>query len=532
MDITKSPFNISLLNNSRHVIRNLSPITSTDIYEGTSKKLNDDGLFSTVIFGRPAEERRHNTFSYVDLRTEIMHPILYNNIEKIASSYAKICTGTMYAKWDDKKKIFIESDAIDGDTGFSFFMKHFKDIKFERNDSELRTLRIDVLDKFRETGVYDFVLVSPAGIRDIEEDAKGSLSQDEINEYYRNLVSLSKNIDTTFKDNKFNDGTKLLMQRNFNCIYNLLFSYLDGKRGITQDKFSKRKIENGTRSVLSPIDLSVEDMNGPQSITMLNTVVGLWQTCKGCLPITQYSFKHPLIDNTFFGDNTVLVINKKTLKLERKPVPVKFKEQFTTEEGVNTLLNKFESIELRNKPLLISGGYMAMVYQDDVGFKIIKDIETVPESKLDKLHPMTYGELLYYLAKPNLKNKPIWTTRFPYTGVDSTSPGIPYIKTTTKGLSLKEYDDNWELIDNDTYNEWPIPKLGWVETLIPHSSRLAAKGGDHDGDTGSGDFTYSDESVKEVHDYLNNLDTWFVDGKVRFFGSTETLAWVFKSMSM
>lgn len=55
---------------------------------------------------------------------------------------------------------------------------------------------------------------------------------------------------------------------------------------------------------------------------------------------------------------------------------------------------------------------------------------------------------------------------------------------------------------------------------------------DHDGDTGSADFTYSDESVKEVDEYLNNLDTWFVGEKVRFFGSTDTLAWVLKSMSM
>lgn len=477
MDITKAPFNVTLLPNNRHQIRNLQPVTSTDVYEGASNKLNDNGLFSTVIFGRPAEERRHNTFSYIDLRTEIMHPILYNNIEKVASLYAKICTGTAYGKWNEKKKIIEESDALDGETGYSFFMKHFKDIQFERNDSDLRNLRIDVLDKFRETGLYDFILVIPAGIRDIESDVKDNLTQDEINEYYRNLVSLSKNVDTTFKDNKFNDGTKILMQRNFNAIYNLLFSYLEGKRGITQDKFIKRKIENGTRSVLSPLDLAVDDMAGPQAITMLHTVVGLWQISKGCLPIVQNAFKHHLIDTTFFGDNTALVIDKKSNKLRRSNVDAKIMEWFTTEDGINKFLNKFESISFRDKPAEVAGGYIAMVYKDEKGFKIVKDVETVPESRISKLTPMTWGEFLYYIAKPKLQNRPVWTTRFPYTNVDSTTPGIPYIKSTTKGLALYEYNDNWELSDEMVYNEWPINGLGWVETLIPHSSRLAAKGG-------------------------------------------------------
>lgn len=531
MELSLAPFNVTLLDNNRSVLRNLTPITSTDVYEGTTKKLNDNGLFSTTIFGRPAEERRQQTFSYVDLRTHILHPILYANIEKVAGFFTSICNGTAYAVWDEKKKTFVESTAVDGDTGFSFFMKHFKDIVFERNDSEIRSLRIDVLDKFRTTAIYDFVLVIPAGIRDIEEDSKGGLSQDEINEYYRNLISLSKNIDTTFKDNKFNDGTKILMQRNFNSIYDLLFSYINGKRGLTQDKFAKRKVENGTRSVLAPMDLAVEDMDGPQAISMLETVVGLYQTAKGCLPLIQYAFKHELITGTFFGDNTALVIDKKTKQLDRRPVDSKVKDLFTTEDGVNNLLNKFEVVENRDKPIMISGGYLAMVYQDEVGFKIIKDVASVPEKRLDKLHPITWGELLYYLAKPVVANKPIWTTRFPYTNVDSTSPGFPYVKTTARGLALREYDFNWQLGEDYLYNEWPIPGESWVETLIPHPSRLKKKGADFDGDTGSAEFTYSDESVKEVDKYLNDVDSWFEDGKVRFFGSTDTMDWVLKSMS-
>lgn len=481
MDLKLAPFNVTLQNNSRNILRNLMPVTSTDVYEGLTKKLNDDGLFSTTIFGRPAEERRQNTMSYVDLRTEIMHPIMYTNIEKIATFYTQICNGSQYAVWNPKTFEFDESTPVEGDTGFSFFMKHFKEIKFKRNDSSRRNLRIDVLDKFRETGLYDFVLIIPAGIRDIEEDAKGGLSQDEINEHYRNLVSLSKNIDTTFKNNKFNDGTKLLMQRNFNSIYSILFSYIKGKRGITQDKMIKRKLENGTRSVLSAMDLAVEDMRSPQALGIDNTVVGLYQTCKGTLPLVQYSFKHPLITNTFLGNNSAYLINPKTLKLEERTVSAKIRDRYLTEDGVNDFINKFRNVKLRSKPVMISGAYLAMIYKDKDTFKIVKDVSTVPETKLAKLSPITYAELLYYIALPNINKAPIWSTRYPYTNVDSTSPGRTHIKTTTVGKVMYEYNDNWELSTETIYNEWPTLGDDWVDTLIVHPSRLKSKGGDFDG---------------------------------------------------
>ena len=530
MDIDLKPFNITLLPSDRNVLRNLMPVTSVDIYDGSSSKMNDTGLFSTVIFGRPTETRRQTTFSYIDLRTKIIHPILYKNIERVASLYAGIYCGTAYGIWNDKAKVFEKSDAVDGDTGVSFFMKHFNDIKFEKNESEIRNLRIDVLDKYRESAIYDFVLVLPAGLRDVEEDVRGQLKQDEVNEYYRNLISLSKNIDGTFRDNKFNDGTKLLMQRNFNAIYELIYGYLNGKRGLTQEKFCKRRIENGTRTVMASLNLAVEEIGGPQEITITDAVIGLYQTLKGCLPLIQNAFKNPLIMDTFLGDSTALVIDKKTHKLDRHPVSAKIRDWFMTEDGVNTLINQFEFPEIRDKPVEIAGGYLAMVYQDDVSFRVIRDVNSVPESRLEKLHPITWGELFYYLAKPLVYNKPLWITRYPITNVDSMIPGFPYVKTTVTGKPLKELDSNWEPIDNNLYNEWPIVGLAWVDTISPHPSKMKNQGADSDGDTASGDFTYSDESIKEVNNYFDNLDNWFINsGKVRYLGSTDTVEWYLKS---
>ena len=530
MDITMLPFNVSLLPNDRKILANLEAVTSVDIYEGgNQQKLDNSGLFSPSIFGRPTESRRQRTFAYINLSTSIIHPLLYKNIERCTAFYAGIFCGTAYATWNAKDGRFEKSDAIDGDTGVSFFMKYFKDIKFEKNESEIRNLRIDVLDKFRLTAVYDFVLVLPAGLRDIEEDVKGTLKQDEINEYYRNLVSLSKNIDVSFKDNRFNDGTKLLMQRNFNAIYELIFGYISGKRGAIQEKFSKRRIENGTRTVMASLNLAVEELGGPQTIKITDGVVGLFQTLKGCLPLAQYAFKDPLIMGTFLGDGSAMVLNKKTYQQVRVNVPAKVRDWFTTEDGVNSLINQFEFSSIRHKPVEIGGGYLAMVYQDDSSFRVIRDIDNVPEARLGKLHPITWGELFYYLIKPLVYNKPLWMTRYPITSVDSMVPCFPYVKTTVDGLALKELDSEWQVIDNNYYNEYPIPNLTWVDTISPHPSKMKGQGADSDGDTASGDFTYSDESIQEVKDYFGNLDNWFANGRVKHLASTDTVTWYLRS---
>ena len=83
MDITMLPFNVSLLPNDRKILANLEAVTSVDIYEGgNQQKLDNSGLFSPSIFGRPTESRRQRTFAYINLSTSIIHPLLYKNIER------------------------------------------------------------------------------------------------------------------------------------------------------------------------------------------------------------------------------------------------------------------------------------------------------------------------------------------------------------------------------------------------------------------------------------------------------------------
>ena len=68
--------------------------------------------------------------------------------------------------------------------------------------------------------------------------------------------------------------------------------------------------------------------------------------------------------------------------------------------------------------------------------------------------------------------------------------------------------------------------------MVIHHSHLGALGGDHDGDTGSASASYSDESVKEVTDFLKLKRAYIgPDGKLMASNSYDTSDFVIKNFS-
>jgi hypothetical protein len=70
------------------------------------------------------------------------------------------------------------------------------------------------------------------------------------------------------------------------------------------------------------------------------------------------------------------------------------------------------------------------------------------------------------------------------TGVGSTYPSLPYIKTTTLADRRYPLDDNWNVINDHTECLLEYPrlrdkvKLSWSDTAAPHVSRHSGLGAD------------------------------------------------------
>jgi DNA-directed RNA polymerase beta' subunit len=188
----KIPFNIELLILNSNLIKNLGEVKSKDVYEQNSTVFKQDGLFSTEIFGPKGSPERMTKFGYINMGIKILHPLIYRHLTKLETLYKGILTGDKYAVWDENILNFVPADMETGQTGYNFFMKYYDKIKFRETNSEKRTEIIKFIKKYKAKDVLiDKYLVIPAGMRDRMELPNGKVLEDEINNLYRKLLTVS-----------------------------------------------------------------------------------------------------------------------------------------------------------------------------------------------------------------------------------------------------------------------------------------------------------------------------------------------------
>lgn len=144
--MSATPVNIALLRVKDTDLSRLGQIKELQIF-GQGNNFHPEGLFSTVIFGAVGGEHRTKMFGYIDLRYPVLHPLVYKTICSLKSFYKGILDGTVMAVWDPKTRQFDKSNDASAQTGFTFFLKHVKDIRFEPNQSDKRNENIKFFDK-------------------------------------------------------------------------------------------------------------------------------------------------------------------------------------------------------------------------------------------------------------------------------------------------------------------------------------------------------------------------------------------------
>ena len=67
------------------------------------------------------------------------------------SIYSDIMEGKVYATFDKKLGDFVPCDKtfVGGNTGYTFFLSHFEDLKFVHTNSHTRASKIKVIEKAR-----------------------------------------------------------------------------------------------------------------------------------------------------------------------------------------------------------------------------------------------------------------------------------------------------------------------------------------------------------------------------------------------
>lgn len=514
MSLKEAPFNIWLFKPDSKMVAMMRPVTVLDTFDASRATYHPDGLFSTEIFGQVGSEERDRKFSYINLKTTILHPEIVITLRQLKGLYGGIMSGKRYAIWDEEEKDFFPSNSAEGSTGYQFFVSKLKDIVFKRNKSDIRNLRIDVVEKYRDMGMMDRHLVMPAGLRDIYVDnTTGQHSEDEINDLYRRLIATSNTI-AAIEENRSSpalDAARWSLQMTAVQIYLMIKGLLSGKRGWIQKKYASRKTRNGTRNVITSMGTNAFMLGAANAVSVVNTEIGLLQTMRGALPITIHCLRNSIIGETFSeGNSEVWLMNPKTYQRELVKVDTDTLDFYSTKAGMEKFINQFFIRELRNKPIEIDGYYLGLLYDDGKNFKIVKDIEELPEGysrKVDgkTLSPLTLADVLYLSCYQRFKKLVGTVTRYPIATDGSIYPTIFKVRTTTTSSMRLPLDDDWQPMSEEyicpAFHE-RSPDARWLDSLVPHITRLAALGADFDGDQCSSPIAYTEEVYNEISNYF------------------------------
>lgn len=505
-----------LLNVSKGLVSNLKPITTTDTFAGMTKNFHPEGLYSTEIFGPIGKETRDEQFAYIDMKLDIMSPTVALGLFSLKALYEDICSGRRYATWDEKEKDFepaLPSDA-GADTGYTFFIKHFNELTPKRNDSLRRDDTLDFFFKFRPVALSRYALVYPAGLRDLMVRQDGRDQEDEVNPIYRRLITLARTVSERSANSPITDPVKWKLQQTFNEIWMYFFTNMDGKRGYARSKVTSRKVMNGTRNVLSSFSVGSELMGAPNQVRATDTRQGLLQSLKSLLPVAQFNIRERYLSNIRAGDGNLYGVNTKTLKREFLEVPGKVYDLFSTDDGIETLINRLEDRDARHKPVMVDEThYAALIYSDDDAFKVFYDIDELPKD-MDKKYVsgITLAELLYLSGYDLWNDYFTFVTRYPVAGRGSTYSSTIRLETTAPSVVKYEINDGWSEYKDKTRPALSFPRrdiVDFVESMAVHPSRLAGLGGDHDGDMTSSNAVFSEESLEENRKWMLSRNYWF-----------------------
>lgn len=517
------PFNIKILDPKDERFKNLRPITALDIFDNSGVNFHPDGLFSTLIFGKVGEEMRAEKFSYINIKTTVFHPALFDALIGNKRLYMDIIAGKGYALWDDKEKDFMPSDPINGKTGFRFFVENWREIRFAPTQSPEKMEAQKLIVNYKHVAMTDRVMVIPASMRDLEIGDDGRNEEDEINKVYRKLLAISNTIpgDGKASDRDVSDAARYKLQITFNEIYDSLKSLISGKRKLVLGKWASRHIVDGTRNVVSPLDEGITHLGDPANVGPNHTVYGLYQAIRACRPVAIFEFKNNFLNKIHSGPSApVRLINKNTFKSEIVSLKHDDWDKWFSDEGVDKLFSLFQNVAMRHKPAMIGNHYLSLIYKGpDDTVRLLSDIsELPPELDKNNVSPATYCEIIYLAVSKKLNTLPLFVTRYPVASLGSIYPSISYIKTTTNSEKRWVLDEHWNRNEAEFVSSFPIRDEAFINTLCPNMIRLDLLNMDFDGDTGSGNAVYTDEGIAEIHQLFKKRIA-YVDPKNRLIAS-------------
>ena len=235
-----------------------------------------------------------------------------------------------------------------------------------------------------------------------------------------------------------------------------------------------------------------------------------------------YNIRSGFVGKVFRDINQPAILtNPKTFRSELVNLPPNYFDEWMSIEGLNRVLNRFGEAELRNRPVMVNGHYMGLLYFNPTTneFRLLHGVDELPEDRDPKMcSPVTFGELMYISIYGASKGKFIFNTRYPAANYGNIYPSYVHLKSTIRSTIARELDEFWQPLFHIAPH-FPIRGERYIDTISPAFSHLARMGGDYDGDKIYSHMLLCDESNAECEQLLSDKRYYLAPNKTLYFSS-------------
>lgn len=234
---------LQLLNINKFIeSQDLKEVTNTKLIT-TSKGFEPGSLWDTIIFGNVGSNMRKTRFAYINLRTHVIHPQVFNMIKTMSDVTSRILNSKIKYTLVNGNPI---EDNENGLTGVSFLIDNFNNIDFTKICKKEKMEVAKYIESNKSMILVDKWVVMPAAYRDADL-SKGSYQQvSEINDFYKYAIYLSQQITG---DVELDSLIIEKMQQTIIKISVWCQNMLKSKKGIMRGNMLKKTLDYSTRLV-------------------------------------------------------------------------------------------------------------------------------------------------------------------------------------------------------------------------------------------------------------------------------------------
>ena len=468
-----------------------------------------DGLLSTDIFGMTPKERK-TTWAYINLHGHFLTPLAYRELRKLDRRIDYIIGGTK--KYVIKNGELIEDPS--GETGIEWLYLNWDKLKFKRNQSRLRSEKIDFFESNKKDVIFiTSFIVLPAFYRDINLQSVGegrpSLHEINVGSEQTNGSSYSKllRLVTTLRASQgfafALNNTRFQIQQCMNDIYEYFKSRIEKKYGIIKKGIMGKTVDYGSRLVISSSHFNTESY---KDNLVDSTHCGL--PLANCISNATPFFVGWL--SNFFKkefENSAKKYPVKRADGKVEYIEIKNPEAYFNDEYCTKLMDKFiRSYNERFDPIeipTVDGSKCYMVFKGRLA-NAKEKIESGDVPEIAK-RPMKLTDLMYRAAVDIYQDKHVFISRYPITSFQSLY--------TIRVRPLSTQETCKMIVNGKEYPFYPVidfsvPKndVGskFVDILMMQNTYLKGLNGDYDGDQVSVRTVFTQEANLECERLMKN----------------------------